>query len=78
MAKPKEQQPTKSDSVFVCLDCGRKHLTPQQRKDDGSVCTMHVNECGICHIRKPVTHIRHFNWLYMPKLQPPKKKKKKT
>lgn len=54
-------------SDYVCWDCGRQFLTEAQKKRDGVV-TAHKSACGLCGEEKAVTHIRHWNWLYPPKL----------
>ncbi len=53
-------------SDYVCFDCGRLYLTPQQIKNAGVV-TAHTGECGLCHQAKSITHIRAFNYLQLPK-----------
>ncbi len=54
-------------SDYVCWDCGRQFLTEAQKKREGVV-TAHKSACGLCKEEKSVTHIRHWNWLYPPKL----------
>lgn len=54
-------------SDYVCWDCGRQFLTEAQKKREGVV-TAHKSACGLCKEEKAVTHIRHWNWLYPPKI----------
>lgn len=50
-------------SDYICVKCGSRFLTPDQKKDNNRISTFHVSECGLCGKNTGVTHIRHFNYL---------------
>jgi hypothetical protein len=52
------------DNRPICLDCGHKYLTEKQLKGAG-VCTCWKGICRECGEEKPVTDIRHFNYLQL-------------
>lgn len=56
------QEPKITGSEVVCVDCGLKYLTDEQKKR-GGVTTFHEGECFLCGQTKPVTSIRHYNYL---------------
>lgn len=49
-------------SDYICIDCGVKYLSEQQKQSGGNVTTFHQNDCGICGENKGVTSIRHYNY----------------
>lgn len=50
--------------AYVCHSCGVKHLTKEQKQDKNrSITTFHQADCDVCGLNKPVTHIRHYNYL---------------
>lgn len=51
-------------SDYVCVDCGVKFLTKNQ-KEKGGVSTFHLGKCGLCGEEKSITHIRTYNYLYV-------------
>jgi len=55
-------QELKLDNKVVCIDCGVKYLTANQ-KIRAAVCTFHEGECCVCGKIKSVTSIRHYNYL---------------
>lgn len=50
-------------SDYICDDCGR-YFKPIP---SDTVLTYHFSECGLCHTRSGVTHMRAFNYLQQPK-----------
>ena len=46
----------------VCVDCGVTYLTEKQ-KEQFRVTTFHQGTCFLCEKEKPVTSIRHYNYL---------------
>lgn len=50
----------KRTSDYVCCDCGEKFLKETQSE---IIATFHYSNCGVCGKYKPVTHVRHWNWL---------------
>lgn len=51
---------------YCCFSCGIKYLTEKQKSKRG-VSTFHKSICCVCGKDSPVTHIRAYNWLIMPK-----------
>lgn len=55
-------------SDYVCQPCGVNFLTKAQMEDGVlRVSTFHDSECGLCKETTGVTHIRHWNYLRLPK-----------
>lgn len=46
----------------VCVDCGVKYLTDEQKKRVG-VATFNEGKCCVCGNIKSVTSSRHYNYL---------------
>lgn len=55
-------KPEDRTSDYVCIDCGVKYLTEDQKKDD-RITTVSDSDCGLCGEHKPTKHIRHYNYL---------------
>lgn len=54
---------------YVCQPCGVNFLTKAQLENgDMRISTFHDSVCGLCKKETSVTHIRHFNYLQIPKL----------
>jgi hypothetical protein len=49
-------------SDYVCVKCGVKYLTKEQKKEN-RVCTFFLDTCGLCEKHQAVTHIRNYNYL---------------
>jgi len=47
---------------YVCVDCGVKYLTEEQKKNRYAT-TFHIGKCCECGKEKGVTNIRHYNYL---------------
>lgn len=67
--KHSDEKYTKQDvnsraSDLICFPCGSNFLTKKQKIGTHVVIT-HVSKCGLCGKKTNVTHIKHFNNLYL-------------
>lgn len=51
-----------SDVSYVCVDCGVKYLTEEQKKNSYAT-TFNIGKCCECAEETLVTNIRHYNYL---------------
>lgn len=59
------QQVNARKNDYVCIPCGRQFLREEQLDRTGVV-TCHQAECGLCGRVASVTHIRAYNWGWVP------------
>jgi len=51
-----------SDVSYVCVHCGVKYLTEEQKKNSYAT-TFNIGKCCECGEDTLVTNIRHYNYL---------------
>lgn len=61
-----QEQIDNRTSDYVCFDCGSEFVENNKQKE--TVVTARFSKCGLCQkTAVPVTHIRAFNYLLLPR-----------
>lgn len=64
-----QKQVDNRTSDCVCWDCGYPFLTKQQKSLEKRI-GMGEGKCGLCRKKKPISHIRDWNYLRLPGIKP--------